>query len=114
MVKLNDASVYAGSFICMDGNLNVVLENATLFESIDQAQTATSSVGHEVFSDVFIRGNNVCYITPSEEKKHKKNDGAKRSQSASSSNSKSSDSDSSSQANANREMMIQTINEAGM
>ena len=37
MVKLNDASVYAGSFICMDGNLNVVLENATLFESIEQA-----------------------------------------------------------------------------
>ena len=35
LVKLNDGTVYAGSFICMDGNLNVVLEKVTLFDSID-------------------------------------------------------------------------------
>jgi len=26
-VKLNDGSNYVGTFVCMDGNLNVVLEN---------------------------------------------------------------------------------------
>ena len=35
LTKLNDGTVYGGTFICMDGNLNVVLENATLFDSVD-------------------------------------------------------------------------------
>jgi len=52
----------------MDGNLNVVLENVTLWDSVEQAQKQTTSKNgssNETFSDVFIRGNNVCYITPS-------------------------------------------------
>ena len=34
-VKLNDGTVYKGAFICTDGNLNVVLENVTLWDSIE-------------------------------------------------------------------------------
>ena len=74
MAKLNDGSVYKGTFICMDGTLNVVLENATLFESIEQAQSnpdnkALATMEH--FADCFIRGNNICYIVPAEEKSGK-------------------------------------------
>lgn len=66
-VKLNDSTVYAGAFICMDGNLNVVMENVTLYDSMEQAQSTNPKdreASNEVFSDVFIRGNNVCYIVP--------------------------------------------------
>ena len=41
--KLNDGSVYAGALICIDGNLNVVLENVTLFDSIEEAQSRVVS-----------------------------------------------------------------------
>ena len=67
--KLNDGQVYAGSLICIDGNLNVVLENVTLFDSINEAQDSTAvaeSSQKEHFSEVFIRGNNVCYIAPAQ------------------------------------------------
>ena len=33
LVKLNDGSCYTGTFICMDGNLNVVLENVVMWDS---------------------------------------------------------------------------------
>ena len=33
LVKLNDNSCYTGTFICMDGNLNVVLENVVMWDS---------------------------------------------------------------------------------
>ena len=67
LVKLNDGSCYTGTFICMDGCLNVVMENVVLWESMDAMQTGGLAKGcseTEVFSDVFIRGNNVAYIAP--------------------------------------------------
>ena len=63
IVKLNDGAVYTGNFICMDGNLNVVLETVELYESLELAESR-SAANREEFSDVFIRGNNVCYIAP--------------------------------------------------
>ena len=75
LVKLNDGMVYSGNFICMDGNLNVVLETAELYENLQLAESREPG-GREEFSDVFIRGNNVCYIAPqanqSPDKKPKK------------------------------------------
>ena len=65
LVKLNDGACYKGTFICMDGNLNVVLENVVLWETTEKMKSQLSMADEsEVFSDVFIRGNNVCYITP--------------------------------------------------
>ena len=67
-VKLNDGQCYAGTFICIDAFLNVVLESVILWDSIQQVQTnSTNSLTiteNEVFSQVFIRGNNVCYVAP--------------------------------------------------
>ena len=54
-VKLNDGSEYRGTFICLDGHLNVVLEKC---EEIRDNRTAGS------YGDIFIRGNNVSYIYP--------------------------------------------------
>ena len=51
-VKLYSNEEYCGKFRCMDGNLNLVLENCTFEGSL--------------LSEVFIRGNNVMYITPTE------------------------------------------------
>ena len=49
----------------MDGNLNVVLENVVMWDSHERMKQKQSMADEsEVFSDVFIRGNNVCYITP--------------------------------------------------
>lgn len=42
-VKLNDGTAYAGTLICIDGNLNTVLESAALFDSIEEAQSAKGS-----------------------------------------------------------------------
>ena len=64
IVKLNDGACYKGTFICMDGNLNVVLENVVLWESTEKMRSMSMADESEVFSDVFIRGNNVCYIAP--------------------------------------------------
>ena len=36
-VKLNDNSVYEGNLICIDGNLNTVLESVTLHDSMEEA-----------------------------------------------------------------------------
>ena len=125
-VKLNDGQVYAGTFICMDGNLNVVMENVTLYESIEEAQgtpnqTATQETQNtEVFSDVFIRGNNVCYIVQStgnqqnqQSVKVKKKNDSNGSLSSSSSQGSNDDASSSSSSSSgrNREIMIQTMNE---
>ena len=63
LVKLNDGSCYTGTFICMDGNLNVVLENVVLWETSEKMKASMANES-EIFSDVFIRGNNVCYIAP--------------------------------------------------
>ena len=61
-VKLNDDSNYVGTFVCMDGCLNVVLEDVVSFgeEGFGENETDNS------FSECFIRGNNLCYITPVE------------------------------------------------
>ena len=54
-VKLNDGTEYQGIFICLDGCLNIVLEKC---EEIKDGKTINK------FGDLFIRGNNVCYLTP--------------------------------------------------
>lgn len=59
-VKLNDGSEYHGTFICLDGNLNTVLEKCEEFKD-------GKSIGK--FGDIFIRGNNVCFIAPLHQEK---------------------------------------------
>jgi U6 snRNA-associated Sm-like protein LSm6 len=54
-VKLNDGSEYRGIFICLDGCLNIVLEKC---EEVIEGKVINK------FKDLFIRGNNVSYISP--------------------------------------------------
>jgi U6 snRNA-associated Sm-like protein LSm6 len=54
-VKLNDGTEYHGTFICLDGMLNIVLEKC---EEVREGQIINK------FGDIFIRGNNVAYVTP--------------------------------------------------
>lgn len=54
-VKLNDGTIYRGTFICLDGNLNTVLEKC---EELKDGKVINK------FGDMFVRGNNVCYISP--------------------------------------------------
>lgn len=56
IVKLNDGMTeYRGTFICLDGCLNIVLEKC---EEIINGRVVNK------FGDLFIRGNNVQYIAP--------------------------------------------------
>jgi len=55
IVKLNDGTIYKGTFICLDGNLNTVLEKC---EELKDDKIINK------FGDMFIRGNNICYISP--------------------------------------------------
>ncbi len=52
-VKLSDGSHYKGTFICLDGLMNLVLENC---EEIKDEKSVRK------LGDVFLRGNNVSYI----------------------------------------------------
>jgi U6 snRNA-associated Sm-like protein LSm6 len=54
-VKLNDGTEYRGTFICLDGCLNIVLE---------KCEEVVSGKVINKFGDLFIRGNNVQYIAP--------------------------------------------------
>ena len=63
-MKVNDGSVYLGVLICIDGNLNTVLEGVTLYQDMQQATDGKSHPENETFGEVFIRGNNVCYMAP--------------------------------------------------
>ena len=117
-IKLNDGTAYAGNLICVDGNLNTVLEAVALFASIEEAQQANGLAGKatESFGEAFIRGNNICYIVPCQEGRKSKANGSRARDSSSSSGSSSSGSSSgsSSSSAANRELMIQTVNEKGL
>jgi small nuclear ribonucleoprotein (snRNP)-like protein len=61
-VKLNDGDNYVGTFVCMDGCLNVVLEDVVCFG--ESGQVDPDDMENNSFSECFIRGNNLCYITP--------------------------------------------------
>ena len=61
-VKLNDGTEYKGTFICLDGNLNIVLEKC---EELKDGKVINK------FGDVFIRGNNVSYLSPLSQSKPK-------------------------------------------
>lgn len=52
---MNDGTEYRGTFICLDGFLNIVLEKC---EEIRDGKAVSK------FNDIFIRGNNIAYITP--------------------------------------------------
>ena len=53
IVKLNNGHDYRGSLVCLDGFLNVVLQDAEEY----QGGNSVASYG-----EVFLRGNNVLYI----------------------------------------------------
>lgn len=56
VVKLNNGAEYHGILVCLDGYMNIVLEQT---EQFDNGQLKYS------FGDAFIRGNNVFYIATS-------------------------------------------------
>jgi len=66
--KLNDGSNYVGTFVCMDGCLNTVLEDVVAFPENDDVKVQLDDMEDNTFSECFIRGNNLCYITPVEAK----------------------------------------------
>lgn len=55
IVRLNSNLEYKGSLISLDGYMNVALE---------AAEEYLGSAFHRKYGDVFIRGNNVLYISP--------------------------------------------------
>ena len=112
LVKLNDGSAYSGAFICMDGNLNVVLENVQLWDSVEQAKNPAPTSQVEVFSDVFIRGNNVCYIAPFAKTDNEDSDSS--SNGGRDGESSSSGDDQSSSSEATGRVMIQTVSSKGV
>lgn len=55
IVKLHEEAEFTGQLVCLDGTLNIVLERA-------EEQRAGKVVSK--YNKVFLRGNNVLYITP--------------------------------------------------
>ena len=51
-VKLTDNSLYEGKFVCIDGHLNVVLEEAKEIGGLKRT-----------LGELFIRGNNLSYLS---------------------------------------------------
>lgn len=54
VVKLNDGTEYRGVLACLDGYMNIALE---------QTEEYLEGELQSKYGDVFIRGNNVLYIT---------------------------------------------------
>lgn len=54
VVKLNNAIEYRGILACLDGYMNIALEQTEEFENGDLKNK---------YGDAFIRGNNVMYIS---------------------------------------------------
>lgn len=61
-VKLNTGGEYRGILTCLDGYMNIALEQTEEYHSGQLKQT---------YGDAFIRGNNVFYISTSTTPKHK-------------------------------------------
>ncbi len=59
-VKLHNGSEYTGILACLDGEMNIVLEQVEEFEK--------SELKHK-YGEVFLRGNNVYYISTKTGKK---------------------------------------------
>lgn len=56
IVKLNNGGEYRGILVCLDGYMNVALEQTEQYEN--------GQLKHS-FGDAFIRGNNVFYVATS-------------------------------------------------
>lgn len=54
VVKLNNATEYCGILACLDGYMNIALEQTEEYENGELKNK---------FGDAFIRGNNVMYIS---------------------------------------------------
>ncbi len=54
VVKLNNATEYRGVLACLDGYMNIALE---------QTEEYANGVLQNKYGDTFIRGNNVLYIS---------------------------------------------------
>jgi U6 snRNA-associated Sm-like protein LSm6 len=54
VVKLNNATEYRGVLACLDGYMNIALE---------QTEEYTNGELKNKYGDAFIRGNNVLYIS---------------------------------------------------
>mmetsp|Transcript_32484 Transcript_32484/g.23467 ORF Transcript_32484/g.23467 Transcript_32484/m.23467 type:complete len:91 (+) Transcript_32484:30-302(+) len=67
-VKLNQGISYIGTFVSMDGCLNVVLENVYIESKSKTQQPKQTDIvvdnENQVFSECYIRGNNVTCIVP--------------------------------------------------
>lgn len=59
VVKLNNATEYRGILACLDGYMNIALEQTEEYENGELTNS---------FGDAFIRGNNVLYISATKNK----------------------------------------------
>ena len=53
-VRLNNGTDYVGNLSCLDGFLNIAMENTKEFEGPNFRKS---------YGDAFLRGNNIVYIT---------------------------------------------------
>lgn len=67
IVKLNSGVAYRGVLVCLDGYMNVALE---------QTEEYVDGQLKQKYGDTFIRGNNVLYISTQKRKGGKKPDGS--------------------------------------
>lgn len=53
-VRLNNGTDFVGNLACLDGFLNIAMENTKEFEGSEFRKS---------YGDAFLRGNNIVYIT---------------------------------------------------
>lgn len=53
-VRLNNGNDFVGNLTCLDGYLNIAMENTVEY---------SAGTRHESYGDAFLRGNNIVYIT---------------------------------------------------
>ena len=60
-VRLNNGADYSGNLACLDGFMNIAMENT---------KEHLGGNGEKSYGDSFLRGNNVMYITITSNPKH--------------------------------------------
>lgn len=58
VVRLNSGAEYRGKLVCLDGYLNIVMEQTEEYTGSGELK--------QKYGDAFLRGNNVMYIGPAE------------------------------------------------
>ncbi len=60
-IKLTDDSEYTGNLICLDGLMNIVIENCEEIKTLDKSNTNYNKL--KSLKETYIRGNNILYVS---------------------------------------------------